>query len=172
MIILGVDPSLSNTGYGLLESINNKLRPIEGGVIKTASSDPLSKRLAIISKEFIQIIDNFSPDVIAVEDLHSRPKFAKTSILMGHARGVILSSAGVRDIDVFDYQPTQAKNIVTGSGRADKKQVMLSVSKILNNENLLKNEHVADAFSIAIRHSIINKSNSKYKWLVLSKVKY
>ena len=131
MIILGVDPSLSNTGYGLLESINNKLRPIEGGVIKTASSDPLSKRLAIISKEFIQIIDNFSPDVIAVEDLHSRPKFAKTSILMGHARGVILSSAGVRDIEVFDYQPTQAKNIVTGSGRADKKQVMLSVSKIL-----------------------------------------
>lgn len=163
MIILGVDPSLSNTGYGLLESINNKLRPIEGGVIKTASSDPLSKRLAIISKEFIQIIDNFSPDVIAVEDLHSRPKFAKTSILMGHARGVILSSAGVRGIDVFDYQPTQAKNIVTGSGRADKKQVMLSVSKILNNENLLKNEHVADAFSIAICHSIINKSNSKYK---------
>ena len=134
MIILGVDPSLSNTGYGLLESINNKLRPIEGGVIKTASSDPLSKRLAIISKEFIQIIDNFSPDVIAVEDLHSRPKFAKTSILMGHARGVILSSAGVRDIEVFDYQPTQAKNIVTGSGRADKKQVMLSVSKILNND--------------------------------------
>jgi len=101
MIILGVDPSLSNTGYGLLESINNKLRPIEGGVIKTASSDPLSKRLAIISKEFIQIIDNFSPDVIAVEDLHSRPKFAKTSILMGHARGVILSSAGVRDIEVL-----------------------------------------------------------------------
>ena len=52
MIILGVDPSLSNTGYGLLESINNKLRPIEGGVIKTASSDPLSKRLAIISNNF------------------------------------------------------------------------------------------------------------------------
>ncbi|MBA47188.1 MAG: crossover junction endodeoxyribonuclease RuvC [Dehalococcoidia bacterium] len=161
MIILGVDPSLSNTGYGLLESSNNKLRPIEGGVIRTKSSDKLAKRLAIISKEFDNIIDNFSPDVIAVEDLHSRPKFAKTSILMGHARGVILSSAGVKNIDVFDYQPTQAKNIVTGSGRADKKQVMLSVSKILNNQNLLKNEHVADAFSIAICHSIISKSKSK-----------
>ena len=79
---------------------------------------------------------------------------------MGHARGVILSSAGIKKIQVFDYQPTQAKNIVTGSGRADKKQVMLSVSKILNNQNLLKNEHVADAFSIAICHSIINNSKT------------
>lgn len=161
MIILGVDPSLSNTGYGVLESLDNKLRPIEGGVIRTKSSDTLTKRLAIISKEFSQIIENFLPNVIAVEDLHSRPKFAKTSILMGHARGVILSAAGIKNIEVFDYQPTQAKNIVTGSGRADKKQVMLSVSKILNNENLLKNEHVADAFSIAICHSIINKSKFK-----------
>ena len=161
MIILGVDPSLSNTGYGLLESLNNKLKPIEGGVIRTSSSDQLTKRLAIISKEFDQIIDNFLPDVIAVEDLHSRPKFAKTSILMGHARGVILASAGIKNIEVFDYQPTQAKDIVTGSGRADKKQVMLSVSKILNNQNILKNEHVADAFSIAICHSIISKSKFK-----------
>jgi len=172
MIILGVDPSLSNTGYGLLESLDNKLRPIEGGVIKTTTSEPLAKRLAIISLEFSEIIDKFSPDEIAVEDLHSRPKFAKTSILMGHARGVILSSAGIKKIDVFDYQPTQAKNIVTGSGRADKKQVMLSVSKILNNQNLLKNEHVADAFSIAICHSIISKSKSKFKWLILYKEKY
>ncbi|MCH2494788.1 MAG: crossover junction endodeoxyribonuclease RuvC [Dehalococcoidia bacterium] len=161
MIILGVDPSLSNTGYGILESVESKLKPIEGGVIKTRSSDPLSLRLSIISQEFDKIIEKFLPDHIAVEDLHSRPKFAKTSILMGHARGVILSSAGIKKIQVFDYQPTQAKNIVTGSGRADKKQVMLSVSKILNNQNLLKNEHVADAFSIAICHSIINNSKTK-----------
>ena len=118
-----------------------------------------------VEKHLIRCLDsvynqNFSGsfEVIAVEDLHSRPKFAKTSILMGHARGVILSVAGLNNIKVFNYQPTQAKNIVTGSGRADKKQVMLSVSKILNNENLLKNEHVADAFSIAICHSIISQS--------------
>ena len=73
----------------------------------------------------------------------------------------IVSSGVLKNIQVFDYQPTQAKNIVTGSGRADKKQVMLSVSKILNNQNLLKNEHVADAFSIAICHSIINNSKTK-----------
>ena len=161
MIILGVDPSLSNTGYGILESVESKLKPIGRRVIKTRSSDPLSLRLSIISQEFDKIIEKFLLDHIAVEDLHSRPKFAKTSILMGHARGVILSSAGIKKFKFLTIN-LQAKNIVTGSGRADKKQVMLSVSKILNNQNLLKNEHVADAFSIAICHSIINNSKTKF----------
>ena len=159
MKILGVDPSLSNTGYGLLDVNGKKLFPIEGGVIKTKNIDPLEIRLSIIVENFNDLLLKFSPDCLAVEDLHSRPRFAKTSILMGHARGVIIMSAGLNKIPVYDYQPTRAKNVVTGSGRADKTQVMNSVAKILNNKNLLKNEHVADAFSIAICHSIV--ANSK-----------
>ena len=158
MKILGVDPSLTNTGYGLLEVNGKKLFPIEGGVIKTKNIDPLEIRLSIIFENFNDLLLKFSPDCLAVEDLHSRPRFAKTSILMGHARGVIIMCAGLNKIPVYDYQPTRAKNVVTGSGRADKTQVMNSVSKILNNKNLLKNEHVADAFSIAICHSIIADS--------------
>ena len=158
MKILGVDPSLSNTGYGLLEVNGKKLFPIEGGVIKTKTKDSLEIRLSIIFENFNDLLLKFSPDCLAVEDLHSRPRFAKTSILMGHARGVIIMSAGLNKILVYDYQPTRAKNVVTGSGRADKTQVMNSVAKILNNKNLLKNEHVADAFSIAICHSIIADS--------------
>lgn len=158
MIILGVDPSLSNTGYGLLDVNGKKLFPIEGGVIKTKTKDSLEIRLSIIFENFNDLLLKFSPDCLAVEDLHSRPRFAKTSILMGHARGVIIMSAGLNKIPVYDYQPTRAKNVVTGSGRADKTQVMNSVAKILNNKNLLKNEHVADAFSIAICHSIIADS--------------
>ena len=158
MKILGVDPSLSNTGYGLLDVNGKKLIPIEGGVIKTKKIDPLEIRLSIIFENFNDLLLKFSPDCLAVEDLHSRPRFAKTSILMGHARGVIIMSAGLNKIPVYDYQPTRAKNVVTGSGRADKTQVMNSVAKILNNKNLLKNEHVADAFSIAICHSIVADS--------------
>ena len=158
MKILGVDPSLSNTGYGLLEVNGKKLFPIEGGVIKTKTKDSLEIRLSIIFENFNDLLLKFSPDCVEVEDLHSRPRFAKTSILMGHARGVIIMSAGLNKIPVYDYQPTRAKNVVTGSGRADKTQVMNSVAKILNNKNLLKNEHVADAFSIAICHSIIADS--------------
>ncbi|MEC7870744.1 MAG: crossover junction endodeoxyribonuclease RuvC [Chloroflexota bacterium] len=158
MKILGVDPSLSNTGYGLLDVNGKKLFPLEGGVIKTKTKDSLEIRLSIIFENFNDLLLKFSPDCLAVEDLHSRPRFAKTSILMGHARGVIIMSAGLNKIPVYDYQPTRAKNVVTGSGRADKTQVMNSVAKILNNKNLLKNEHVADAFSIAICHSIIADS--------------
>jgi|TARA_B100000745_G_scaffold260810_1_gene184493 crossover junction endodeoxyribonuclease RuvC len=158
MKILGVDPSLSNTGYGLLDVNGKKLFPIEGGVIKTKTKDSLEIRLSIIFENFNDLLLKFSPDCLAVEDLHSRPRFAKTSILMGHARGVIIMSAGLNKIPVYDYQPTRAKNVVTGSGRADKTQVMNSVAKILNNKNLLKNEHVADAFSIAICHSIVADS--------------
>ena len=158
MNILGVDPSLSNTGYGLLDVNGKKLFPIEGGVIKTKTKDSLEIRLSIIFENFNDLLLKFSPDCLAVEDLHSRPRFAKTSILMGHARGVIIMSAGLNKIPVYDYQPTRAKNVVTGSGRADKTQVMNSVAKILNNKNLLKNEHVADAFSIAICHSIVADS--------------
>ena len=158
MKILGVDPSLSNTGYGLLDVNGKKLFPIEGGVIKTKTKDSLEIRLSIIFENFNDLLLKFSPDCLAVEYLHSRPRFAKTSILMGHARGVIIMSAGLNKIPVYDYQPTRAKNVVTGSGRADKTQVMNSVAKILNNKNLLKNEHVADAFSIAICHSIIADS--------------
>ena len=158
MKILGVDPSLSNTGYGLLDVNGKKLIPLEGGVIKTKTNDSLEIRLSIIFENFNDLLLKFSPDCLAVEDLHSRPRFAKTSILMGHARGVIIMSAGLNKIPVYDYQPTRAKNVVTGSGRADKTQVMNSVAKILNNKNLLKNEHVADAFSIAICHSIIADS--------------
>ena len=158
MKILGVNPSLSNTGYGLLDVNGKKLFPLEGGVIKTKTKDSLEIRLSIIFENFNDLLLKFSPDCLAVEDLHSRPRFAKTSILMGHARGVIIMSAGLNKIPVYDYQPTRAKNVVTGSGRADKTQVMNSVAKILNNKNLLKNEHVADAFSIAICHSIIADS--------------
>ena len=156
MKILGVDPSLSNTGYGLLEVNGKKLFPICRSLTKT--KDSLEIRLSIIFENFNDLLLKFSPDCLAVEDLHSRPRFAKTSILMGHARGVIIMSAGLNKIPVYDYQPTRAKNVVTGSGRADKTQVMNSVAKILNNKNLLKNEHVADAFSIAICHSIIADS--------------
>ena len=103
-------------------------------IIKTKTKDSLEIRLSIIFENFNDLLLKFSPDCLAVEDLHSRPRFAKTAILMGHARGVIIMSAGLNKIPVYDYQPTRAKNVVTGSGRADKTQVMNSVAKILNNK--------------------------------------
>ena len=153
--IIGVDPGLSNTGYAILDFFDPGWEAIEGGVIRTKSSDPMEVRLAIIYDHIVQIIEEFSPVEMAIEDLHSRVKFARTAILMGHARGVVVMAAGRSKLAVTDYQPTKAKNLVTGSGRATKEQVKNAVSMHLDDKQAAKNEHVADAFSIALCHAMV-----------------
>ena len=108
--IIGIDPGLSNTGYGILDVNFNHFKAVEGGVIRTKSSDPIEKRLHIIFENISQIIEEFSPVEMAIEDLHSRVKFAKTAILMGHARGVIVMAAGRSNINVIE------KIIVSANG--------------------------------------------------------
>lgn len=161
--IIGIDPGLSNTGYGILDVNFNDFKAVEGGVIRTKSSDPLEKRLNIIFENVSQIIEEFSPVEMAIEDLHSRVKFAKTAILMGHARGVIVMAAGRSNLNVIDYQPTKAKNLVSGFGRASKDQIKQAVSMHLGDIQVTKNEHVADAFSIALCHAMVRNSLQRSK---------
>ncbi len=158
MRILGIDPGLTSTGYGLIEIVDRKFKAIEGGVVRTKSTEPMEKRLFSIYKVIRDVIKEFSPDAVAVEDLHSR--FAKTALLLGHARGVAVMAAGEAGLPVFHYQPTRAKNLVTGSGRADKEQIKQAVAAHLGTPDAAKNEHVADAFSIAIAHAIMSESTA------------
>ena len=95
-----------------------------------------------------------------MEDLHSRYRNLKTAIIMGHARGVACAVASLNNAPVFHYQPTQIKNIVTGSGRADKNQVIKTISNRLSSPSI-KNEHVADAFASAICHWVMSSSIKK-----------
>jgi crossover junction endodeoxyribonuclease RuvC len=156
--ILGIDPGLTNTGYGLIEIVDRKFKAVEGGVVRTKSSELLENRLFSIYRVIRDVIQEFKPDVVAVEDLHAR--FAKTALLLGHARGVAVMAAGEAGIPVFHYQPTRAKNLVTGSGRADKEQIKQAVAAHLGTPDAAKNEHVADAFSIAICHAIMADSTA------------
>ena len=158
MRILGIDPGLTNTGYGLIDVVDRGFQAIEGGVVRTKSSELLEKRLFSIYKVIRDVIVEFKPEAVAVEDLHSR--FAKTALLLGHARGVAVMAAGEAGIPVFHYQPARAKNLVTGSGRADKDQMKQAISAHLGNPAAAKNEHVADAFSIAIAHAIMAGSSA------------
>ena len=158
MRILGVDPGLINTGYGVLDVAGHTMSVIEGGVVKTASKDPLEERLHTIYQSIKEVIDEHRPDAMAIEDLHSHPKFARTAIMMGHARGVVVMAAGAVGMPVFDYQPNRAKSVVTGSGHAPKDQVMKAVASHLRNDDVARNEHVADAFAIALCHAIISSS--------------
>ena len=97
----------------------------------------------------------FSPDSVAIEELHSRSRFVKTAILLGHARGAAIVAVGQFNVPVFNYQPTQAKNMLTGFGGASKEQIKAAVSDCLGESNIIKNEHMADAFSIAICHGMM-----------------
>lgn len=153
--ILGIDPGLSNTGYGLIELQNRGYKSLEGGVIRTKSNQPLESRLYSIYSLIKEIVEEFSPDSVAIEELHSRSRFVKTAILLGHARGAAIVAVGEFNIPVFNYQPTQAKNMITGFGGASKEQIKDAVSDYLGESNIIKNEHMADAFSIAICHGMM-----------------
>ncbi|MFL2664700.1 MAG: crossover junction endodeoxyribonuclease RuvC [Dehalococcoidia bacterium] len=155
MKILGIDPGLTNTGYGLIEVGNGNYKSLEGGVIRTKANQPLETRLYSIYSVIKEIVEEFSPNSVAIEELHSRSRFVKTAILLGHARGAAIVAVGEFNIPVFNYQPTQAKNMITGFGGASKEQIKLAVSDYLGESNIIKNEHMADAFSIAICHGMM-----------------
>jgi crossover junction endodeoxyribonuclease RuvC len=158
--VLGIDPGLGNTGYGVIDSTGRDYSAVEGGVITTRAASPLEERLLTIFQDIRGVISANKPDVMAVEDLHSRYVNLKTAIVMGHARGVVCMAAAEAGIPVFNYQPTRAKNAVTGYGRASKEQIRLAVAAHLDEPDAARNEHVADAFAIAICHAIMADSKA------------
>lgn len=155
MRIMGVDPGLSSTGYAVIDDVGGRQSVVEGGVVRTKPAEPLEHRLHTIYQDIRTVIEQFAPAAMAIEDLHTRYRNLKTAIVMGHARGVVVMAAGEAGIPVFDYEPTRAKKLVTGSGRADKEQVQRAITSQLNLPSVSKNEHVADAFAIALCHAII-----------------
>lgn len=157
MRIIGIDPGLVTTGYGVIDVDGRSHVAVEGGFSKTKASDSLEFRLKTIYHDIREVLEEHAPNHMAVEDLHVRYRNVKTAIIMGHARGVAVLAAGEAGIPVFHYQPTRAKTIVTGSGRADKLQVQKAVAVHLGLSGL-ENEHVADAFSIAICHAMWSNS--------------
>ena len=156
--IIGIDIGLRFTGYGIVDFVEQREVIVEGGVIKTDSSEDLHIRLCSIFEDLDQIYKKFNPQVTSIEDLHSRYRNLKTAIVMGHARGVACVVSSLNDAPVFHYQATQIKRMITGSGRADKMQMMKSVGLRLN-QGIIKNEHVADAFAAAMCHKMMSESS-------------
>jgi len=132
-IILGIDPGLATTGFALLEENNKKIKLIEYGVIKTPANLEFSQRLKFIHHDLNKLIKKFKPDAIAVEQLYFA-KNAKTAMLVGQARGVIVLTAILNNLEVTDFTPLQVKQAVCGYGKADKCQVQNMVKNILERE--------------------------------------
>lgn len=133
MKVLGVDPGLVQTGWGLVNSFGSGEVSHEGsGIIKTSPEDAISERMSVIYRELDEIIKRHRPEVMVIEKLYSHYKHPTTSILMGHARGVVCLAAGMNGLRLVNYPATHIKKCVTGNGRARKEQVQRMITMFLD----------------------------------------
>lgn len=149
---LGIDPGLNRTGYAVLQRSSGGLRLREGGVIRSTTSLSLAERVHEIGNGLREVIDEFRPDVMAIEQVFTLGKNPKTSILMAHARGTILFAAAEHGMPVVHYTPRQIKKLLTGSGAANKEQVQQAVTRELALSAVPEPNDVADACAIALCH--------------------
>jgi crossover junction endodeoxyribonuclease RuvC len=153
--ILGIDPGLQVTGYGVIEADSRGPTVCEAGVIRTddkpASSD-LAQRVRSLYDGILEVIDQFHPRTVAVEQLYAHYDHPGTAILMGHARGVIFLAAAQRDLPVVSYNATRIKKSITGNGRASKDQVQRTIQRELGLAQLPEPPDVADALAVALCH--------------------
>jgi len=149
MIILGIDPGIADTGFGVIKKTNDSFRAEAFGAITTKKTDTLADRLQELFDEIKGLIKKHKPERIAVEQLFFA-KNAKTAITVAHARGVILLAARTAGCEVHEYTPLQVKQAITGYGAADKNQIQHMVKTILALKNIPKPDDAADALAIAI----------------------
>lgn len=150
MRILGIDPGLETTGYAVLDTTGPDTAIVDAGIIRTNRRHELAKRLAVLSKELAELLDEHKPDILAVEELYSHYRFPRTGILMGHARGVILQTAADAGMKVKAYAATRVKKSMTGHGRASKQQVQRAVKQHFKLKKLPTPADVADALAIGV----------------------
>ena len=147
--MLGVDPGLHVTGYGMVETAGRTIRVVEAGVIRTDPRAPLADRLAELHAGLRDVIVDWRPAAIALEDVFAHPAFPRTGILIGHVCGVISIAAAERRIPVETIPPAAVKRALVTSGRADKRQIqrMVRVLLMLDRDPV---SHVGDALALAL----------------------
>ncbi len=150
--VLGVDPGLNRTGYAILERSTSGPVLREGGVIRSTAGLSLAERVTEIGHGLREVIAEFQPQVMAIEQVFSSVQFPKTAILMAHARGAILYAASDAKLAVVDYAPREVKRLLTGSGKASKEQVQHAIRNELGLDQVLEPNDVADAFAVALCH--------------------
>lgn len=150
MRVLGVDPGLRTTGYGVIESHGGAFRLVEGGVLRPETSLPLDRRLAQLHDAMLEVVRATQPDCMVVEELWSAPKHPPTAVLMGHARGVIALAAGRAAIRFEELPHATVKRALTGHGAASKAQVKAMVVVRLGLNVVPEPDDVSDALALAI----------------------
>lgn len=161
MKILGIDPGIATTGFGIVDITDGALELLTYGVIETSKHDKPEQRLGIHKKKLGAIIKKYHPDLAAAEKIYFM-KNIKTAITVAQSRGVILETLNSFSVPVREYAPTEIKIALVGYGHADKNQIQKMVQQVLNLKKLPKPDDAADALACAIccaHHLNINSQN-------------
>jgi crossover junction endodeoxyribonuclease RuvC len=152
MVVLGVDPGLAGTGWGVITVGERRMLRLERyGCIDTKAATPLVDRLKQIFVDLTAVIDEFSPELMAVEELFFMKRSTAVAAV-GQARGAILLAAALKNVPVFEYNPRTVKIALTGYGSADKQQIQHMVKAVLKLPEIPRPDHAADALAMAICH--------------------
>ena len=163
MIILGIDPGIATTGYGVIEKDEKgNITALDYGVITSPKEESLAVRLNIVEESLKKLIEKFKPDEAAIEELFFA-KNVKTALTVAHARGVILLCLNRECGRLYEYTPLQIKQGLTGYGRADKNQIQQMVKILLKLKNIPKPDDAADALAVAICHSQTSRFSGQFE---------
>ena len=155
MRILGIDPGLQITGYGVIDYDRTRPKLIDGGVIRLKPRTSIPDRLVELEIELESLIDEHKPQICAVEQLYSHYKHPRTAILMGHARGVILLAAEQASVPVREYAPAEVKKAIVGRGAALKPQVAQMVRQLLRLASAPEPADASDGVAIALTDLLV-----------------
>ena len=159
MIVLGIDPGMAETGYGVIAVEGSRMRAVDHGVVATAARQPPAARLALIHEQVVGLIGRHAPESAALEDLFVGAN-PRTILSVGQARGAVLAACGAAGLDAAGYPPAEVKKAVCGFGRADKGQMTRMVSAILGLDAPPATDHAADALAVAVCHATRSRSRA------------
>jgi crossover junction endodeoxyribonuclease RuvC len=151
MIVLGIDPGLANTGFGVIERRGGRLLALDGGVIKTPAELADEQRFAVVHERVKEILAAHECSAMALEELYFGAN-VRSAFAVGHARGVTMLAAGECGVPCFSYTPQRVKSAVCGNGRAPKEQVARMVQTLLGLPHAVTPDHASDALAVAICH--------------------
>jgi crossover junction endodeoxyribonuclease RuvC len=151
MIVIGIDPGLATVGFGVIQTEKNNITPVSYGVIRTSAEKQYPERLLEIYTGVNELFGKYVPSAVAVEKLFFN-KNVTNAMSVSEARGVIVLAAEQNHIPVFEYTPNEVKQAITGSGRADKKQMQEMIKRLLNLDEIPRPDDAADGLSIALCH--------------------
>jgi crossover junction endodeoxyribonuclease RuvC len=152
LVVMGIDPGVANTGFGIVRLAGSQMSAIDGGVIDGSGDDTPETRLARIHATLAELVAWHEPAAVALEDVYFG-KNVRSAIGVGQARGVAMLAAAQRDVPCFDYTPQAVKKAVCGSGAAAKDQVQRMVGSLLGLPEAPQSDHAADALAVAICHA-------------------